>query len=111
MKRARRKAILFLLCFGISVIMAPFSLSVLPAELERTGFLYYVSTAVSDLNIFMVLWQDFVLVIIESLPLLILAVCAASIGMVLFTARMFLRDRKVISGYFNNFNQGRLLAI
>jgi len=111
LKQARRKAILFLSCFAISAVVLPFSLSILPAELERTGFIYYISTAVSDLNVFAVLWKDFGLAIIESMPLLVLAICAISIGMVLFTLRMFLRDKKVISGYFNNFNQGRLLAI
>jgi len=112
LKRARRKAILFLLCFGISVITAPFSLSILPVELERTGFIYYISTAASDLDVLMALWKDFLLVIVESLPLLVLAICSASIGITLFTIRMFIRDRKIISGYLiHNFGQGHLMAI
>ena len=109
LKRSRRKAISFLLCFAVSAIMAPISFSMLPAELERTGFIYYASTAVSDLGVFMVLWKDFSLAIIESLPLLVLAICAASIVTILYTLRMFLRDRKIISGYL--LDQSLLLTI
>jgi hypothetical protein len=109
MRRSKRKAISFLLCFAVSAIIAPISFSMLPAELERTGFIYYVSTAISDLGVFMVLWKDFSLAIIESLPLLVLAICAMSIVAILFTLRMFLRDRKVISGYL--ISQGHLLTI
>ena len=90
----------FLSLLIISLIATPLSGTMLVTQVENSGILYFLSTAVSDFGAFLILWQDFGLAILESLPITGMIAFAISLGMSVFTLRLFLyRKRLLLFGY------------
>ncbi|MGC8851712.1 MAG: hypothetical protein ACP5PR_01245 [Minisyncoccia bacterium] len=95
----------FLFLLVASFIATPFSWAMLQNQVENSGILYFVSTALSDFDIFLTLWQDFGLAILESLPIMGIVAFTISIGMTLFTLRLFLYRKRLLFGYLmHNFS-------
>ncbi len=99
LQQTKRLLFSFLSLLIISFIAAPFSWTLLVNQVENSGILYFVSTAVSDFGTFLVLWQDFSFAILESLPLTGMAAFAVSLGMSIFTLRLFLYKKRLLVGY------------
>jgi hypothetical protein len=88
---------LFLLIF--SFIATPLSWKMMLAQMENSGTLYFISTAISDFNTFFLLWHEFGLAILESLPVMGIAAFIVSIGITLFTLRLFLYRKRLLFKY------------
>jgi len=86
----------------VSVIATPFSLSLLVNQIQSSGVYYFVSVAVMDFNTFLKSWQDFALAILESLPIGAILVFTISIGICLFTLRLFLHKKRLLINYLFN---------
>jgi hypothetical protein len=97
----QRRGLLFEFVFllVISLVATPFSLMVLINQAASSGISYYISAAASDLGTFFALWQDFGLAILESLPIAGLAAFVLSVGVALFTLRLFLRKKRFLVSY------------
>jgi len=88
-----------------SFAAVPFSWTMLVNQVESSGIFYFVSTAVSDFGTFLALWQDFGLAILESLPIVGIVAFTISLGMAIFTLRLFLYKKRLLLGYLiNNFS-------
>lgn len=83
----------------VSLIATPFSWTILVGQVESSGILYFISTTVSDFGAFLALWQDFGLAILESLPITGIIAFTISVGMALFTLRLFLYRKRLLLGY------------
>lgn len=95
----------FLFLLAVSLVATPFSFAALASEMADSGIIYFVSTAISDFGVFFALWQDFGLAILESLPIVNMAAFAISMGITLFTFRLFLHRKRLLWGYLiHNFN-------
>ncbi len=107
LRRTKRLLFGFLFVLIASFIATPLSWTILVSQMENSGILYFVSAAVSDFGTFLTLWQDFGLAILESLPILGIAAFAISVGLALFTFRLFLYRKKLLLNYlFHNFKVG-----
>lgn len=89
----------FLFLLVASFIATPLSWAMLVNQAENSGILYLISTAVSDLGTFFTLWKDFGLAIAESLPITGILAFSISIGITLFTLRLFLHRKRLLLGY------------
>jgi len=84
----------FSLLLIVSSIVIPPSWMLLVKQIEDSGISYFISTAISDLSIFLTFWQEFSLAILESLPTVEIIIFSISLGISLFTLRLFLHIRK-----------------
>jgi hypothetical protein len=99
LQRTRRLLFGFLFLLVVSFIATPLSWAMLQNQVENSGILYFVSTALSDFDTFLALWQDFGLAILESLPIMGIVVFTTSVGIALFTLRLFLYKKRLLLGY------------
>ena len=82
-----------------SIGAAPFSWSMLAGQIESSGVLYFLSTVTSDAALFLALWKDAGLAILESLPIIGITIFAINMSLILFTIRLFLHRRRLLIGY------------
>jgi hypothetical protein len=99
LKKTRKLFFSFLLLLIFSLIATPYSWLIFVNQVENSGILYYVSTAFNDLETFFNCWQDFILAIFESLPILGLITFLLSLGLCLFTLRLFLYKKGLLVQY------------
>jgi len=99
LRQTKRLLFSFLFLLVTSFIATPLSWRILVSQVENSGILYFVSAAVSDFGIFLTLWQDFGLAILESLPIMGIVVFTISIGVALFTLRLFFYKKRLLLGY------------
>jgi len=103
LQQTRRLLFSFLFLFFVSLIATPLSWSILINQIESSGISYLISTAFSDFGTFLSFWQDFCLAILESLPITEIVIFSISLGICLFTLRLFLYRKKLLVQYlFNN---------
>jgi signal transduction histidine kinase len=100
-ERKRTKKILFIfsIFFVISLIITPLSFNIFINQIKDSGIIYFFSTAFNDLGVFIALWQDFSLAILESLPLMGLLTFVFSLVVFLFTFRLFFRRKRLLIDY------------
>ena len=84
----------FLFLLVVSFIATPLSWIMLLSQAKTSGTLYFISSAVSDFHAFLTLWQNFTLAILESLPLAEIVFFAISLGISVFTLRLFLYNKR-----------------
>ena len=99
LQHTKRLLFSFLFLLVASLIATPLSWTILVNQVENSGIIYFVFAAVSDFGIFLTLWQDFGLAILESLPIMGIVVFTISIGVALFTLRLFLYKKRLLLGY------------
>ena len=93
----------FLFLFSVSIMFLPFSWSVLINQLEKSGTISLFSVLVSDFGIFLTFWKDFSLAILEVLPVTEIIFFSISLGISIFTLRLFLKNKNLIfKGLTNN---------
>jgi hypothetical protein len=103
LRQTRRLLFSFLFLLVVSLIATPFSFARLVNQIKISGISYLISTAVSDFGTFLVVWKDFILAILESLPITEIITFSISLGICLFTLRLFLYRKKLLVQYlFNN---------
>jgi len=102
LRHTRRLVFGFLFLLVASLIATPLSGVMLVNQVENSGISYFISTAISDLGIFFIQWQDFCLAILESLPITGMVAFTLSIGMALFTLRLFLHRKRLLLGYLTS---------
>lgn len=104
-RHAKRLIFGFFFLLIISFGATPFSWAMLAEQTESSRVLYFLSAATSDFGIFFAFWQDFVLAIIESLPIMGITVFTLNMILVIFTVRLFLYKKRLLLGYLmHNFN-------
>ena len=104
LRHTKRLALGLLFLLLISLGAAPFSWTLLIEKMEDSGVLYFLSTALNDLGVFFAFWQEFVLAIVESLPIVSITVFLANMVLAIFTLRLFLYKRRLLIGYlFHSF--------
>ena len=99
LRHTRRLLFSFLFLLVISFVTTPLSWTILVNQVEDSGFSYFISTALKDFGTFLVLWKDFSLAILESLPLTGMMIFVTSLGMSIFTLRLFLYRKRLLFGY------------
>jgi hypothetical protein len=99
LQHTRRLVFGFFILLVISFIATPFSWTLLVEQVESSGVLYFISTAVSDFSVFFTLWKDFSLAVLESLPIAAIAVFTVNMALVLFTLRLFLYRKRLLLAY------------
>jgi len=105
LRHSRKLLFGFLLLFIVSLIATPFSWSMLASQLKTSGIIYFISAAITDFGTFISYWKDFGLAILESLPITGIVAFAVSIGLALFTLRLFLYKKRLLLGYLmHNFS-------
>jgi hypothetical protein len=92
----------FLSLLVLSFIATPLSWVMLVSQLKSSGIFYFISTAISDFGTFFALWKDFGLAILESLPITEIITFSISLGICLFTLRLFLYRKKLLFQYLFN---------
>jgi hypothetical protein len=103
LEKTKRLLFGFLLLFFISLIATPFSYRMLVSQAKNSGTFYFISTAVSDFEIFLAFWKDFSLAILEALPVAEIILFLISLGISIFTFRLFLKNKNLIfKGLTNN---------
>ncbi|MDD2697120.1 MAG: hypothetical protein PHE52_03140 [Candidatus Pacebacteria bacterium] len=98
-RQTRKLLFSFLFILVVSCIATPLSWMMLINQAKDSGIFYFISTAVSDLGTFFILWQDFSLAILESLPITGIIAFTISIGLAFFTIRLFLYKKRLLLGY------------
>jgi hypothetical protein len=102
-RQTKRLLFGFLLLLIVSFVATPLSLTILLNQIKTSGIFYLISTAVSDFGTFLVVWKDFILAILEFLPITEIITFLISLGICLFTLRLFLYRKKLLVQYlFNN---------
>lgn len=99
LQRTKRIVFSFLGLTIISIGATPFSWSMLAGQIESSGVLYFLSTVTSDAALFLALWKDAGLAILESLPIIGITIFAINMALILFTIRLFLHRRRLLIGY------------
>lgn len=99
LQRAKRLLFGFLFLFIISIGIMPLSLKMLMNQMRNSGILYFISTAISDFETFVIFWQDFIFAIIESLPIVEITFFIANLLIFLFTIRFFLIRKRLLLAY------------
>ncbi len=102
LRRTKRIFFLFFSLLIISLSAAPFSWTILVKQVENSGTLFFISTAISDFGSFLAFWQDFVLAIFESLPIVGIILFATNIALAIFTLRLFLYKKQFLFKYLTN---------
>ena len=99
LQQTKRLLVGFLFLLIISTITTPLSFKFLITQVKNSGILYFVSAAISDFGIFLALWQDFSLAILESLPVMAIVFFLVSLILFLFTIRLFLYQKRLLLAY------------
>jgi len=99
LRHTKRLLFGFLSLLLISLIATPISGAMFVTQVDNSGILYFVSTAVSDFGMFLAMWQDFSLAILESLPLMGMMAFTVSLGISVFTLRLFLYKKRLLLRY------------
>jgi len=99
LKKTRRLFFSFLFLLVISLIATPYSWTILIGQVKSSGIIYFISTAITDLKTVFSFWQDFLLAIVEILPLVEIMVFSISLGICLFTLRLFLYKKGLLIKY------------
>ncbi len=99
LQHTRRLVFGFASLLIVSFVTIPFSWTMLVSQVESSGIFYFISTAISNFGVFLALWQDFGLAILESMPIMGIAVFTVNMALLLFTVRLFLYKRRLLFVY------------
>ena len=89
----------FLLLLIISIISTPFSFGLLVNQIKSSGIHYFISSAFSNFSVFITFWKEFSLAILESIPIVAVAIFILDMALVLFTLRLFLYKKRLLLNY------------
>jgi len=90
----------FLFLLVISIISTSFSFILLMNQIKSSGIHYFISSAFSNFSVFITFWKEFSLAILESIPIVAVAIFILDMALVLFTLRLFLYKKRLLLNYF-----------
>ncbi len=102
-QKTKRLLLGFFSLLIVSVISMPLSLMLLIEQIKNSGILYFISTIINDFDTFFILWREFSLAILESLPIASILIFVISIGISLFTIRLFLYKKRILLRHLLNY--------
>lgn len=102
LRQTKRLLFRFLSLLAVSLVAVSFSGVMLANQIKTLGIFYFISMAISDLDVFFAFWQDFVLAILESLPIEGIASFFLGLALFVFTLRLFLRRKRLLLNYLIN---------
>lgn len=101
--RQTRKILFTFVSFLIGSLGAlPFSSIFLIMQWRRSGAMHFIASAPGNTAVLFALWQEFLLSIVESLPLMAITLFAINVALVLFTVRLFIYRKGVLLSYFSH---------
>ncbi len=92
-RRKNQKMTGFLLLSLATAFTIPFTSQMLLNQINNSGIAYFLGSIVNDFHSFLSFWQEFILAILEALPIAGLLVFAVSLEAFIFTLRLFLREK------------------
>lgn len=96
---SRKLLVAFLFLFFISAASMPFTVNYLMDQWQQAGTSYFLGAPFLNINMFLHSWDDFILSIIESFPILAVMLFAINVSLLLFTVRLFLHKRGMLLKY------------
>jgi len=96
-----RKTIIFSTTLALSLIALVPSFNVLLSDLSQSGFINFFSLMFSDLSVVTKYWQNFAMILLETLPTLSLALFLAIILTFLQSAKSLFENIKTIKNIHN----------
>ena len=100
LRQSRKILYFFLIILGVSFGALPFSVRFFISEWSHSGILYFLYVAAENSVLFLSLWQDFLLSIIESLPMMATVLFSLNLMLLLFTVRLFLYKKSQLFTLF-----------
>lgn len=98
-EKRRQRARVRLVCFGVLSILALSALvpawRELNSEIAGTGFSQFFSLLFSDAGILAAYWQDFMMVLAESFPILGMSAVLASLFAFLASVRIVVKNKDI----------------
>lgn len=91
LKRTQNITIMWSFLFGISVVTIPYTFGILTEHLYASGAVYFISVALSDVSVTMVLGMDFVMVVMSTIPVVMLLIFVGHLTLSALLARFLLR--------------------
>jgi len=101
-KKTKELLLMFASLLLISMASMPFSFAYFFSQMQESAILYFISTAMQNVNIFFVVWQDFLLSILESLPLMSIFLFSLNLALFVFTVRLFLYKKGLLLKYLSS---------
>jgi len=92
-RQRNQKMIGFLLLSLVTAFTIPFTSQILLNQINNSGIAYFLGSIVNDFHSFLSFWQEFILAILESLPITGFLVFAVSLEAFIVTFRLFLREK------------------
>jgi len=92
-RRKNQKMIGFLLLSLVAAFTIPFTSQILINQINNSGIAYFLEAIMNDFHSFLTFWQEFILAILESLPITGFLVFAVSLEVFIFTFRLFLHEK------------------
>jgi len=99
LQQKRKILFSFILLLIISIIATPLSWIVLENQIKSSGIYYFVSAAITDFGTFLTMWREFSLAILESIPFMAIIAFGISLGIAIFTLRLFLYKKRLLIHY------------
>jgi predicted neutral ceramidase superfamily lipid hydrolase len=99
LRHGKRLLFGFLLLLIISALSTPFSFMLLISQIKSSGIHYFISSALSNFNVFISFWKEFSLAILESIPIVAVMIFILDMALVIFTLRLFLYKKRLLLNY------------
>lgn len=93
LRSKKQKMIGFLILSLATAFAIPFTSQMLISQINNSGIAYFLGSIVNDFHSFLSFWQEFILAILESLPIVGLLVFTVSLEAFIFSFRLFLREK------------------
>jgi len=94
---AVRRVVLFAIMFACSVIGLVPAFNMLMSDISSSGFYNFFSLIFSDFSVVATYWQNFTMILLETLPALSLALFLAVILTFLQSTKLLLKDIKKLN--------------
>lgn len=98
-RQSKNTLLSFLAILFFSLSLLPCSLLLLLGQWKASGAQYFISLAATNLDIFLSLKQNFLLSILESLPIIPILLFSVNIALVLFSVQLFLYKKSLLLRY------------
>jgi len=92
-RQRKQKMLGFLILSVLIAFTIPFTSQILISQINNSGIMYFLEAIVNDFHSFLSFWQEFMLAILESLPILAILIFTISLEAFIFTFRLFLREK------------------
>ncbi len=101
-KQTRKILFAFIFLLLVSAAFMPFSFSFFAIQWNSSGVFYFISAATVNASVFFDSWEDFVLSILESLPVMAITLFAINVAALLFSIRLFLYKKGLLLKYLSS---------